>query len=100
MRQTLVIPNSTDTIVLYDPDVYKGIPNLVRMNIYKKIIWEAEYPPGGMNGDAYVAASMIQLARIEIPGKATVHLHANSFSCYYVEIDMNTGKIIDSVFGK
>ncbi|HYT41533.1 MAG TPA: hypothetical protein VEP90_04260 [Methylomirabilota bacterium] len=104
MNQVLVLPNSTDTIVLYDPDstlLEHGQLNLFRLDKFGKVIWAAELPPYSttkIKGDMYVAAGLIQMAHIE--KGTTVHLHANSFSCCYVEIDVSTGKITNTEFTK
>ena len=82
-------PNS-DIILLVPHDqgpMDKPFYNLARYTSNAVLVWTAELPESGT--DSYVDAELKD-------GK----LSANSWSCWFVEININTGKIIKSKFTK
>lgn len=71
----------------YRPDhPYGGFQNLVRVRPDGSIVWRAELPG---NDDKYVNAKLIE-------GRLSAH----SYGGYDVDIDVDTGRIIDRQFSK
>jgi hypothetical protein len=85
------IKDSTDRLIFlrYDlADPTSRFRNILRVTAEGHQIWQVELPEGSLP-DAYV--------HIETwAGK----LQANSWSCYRVEIDWETGKLLSSEFTK
>ena len=86
----LPVHGSDDGIVLLrrDPSGYEPLQNLVRVAGDGSVRWRAELPPDE-GADAFVA--------VEWEGDRLV---ANTWSCYRVQLDPNTGRILDQVFTK
>jgi hypothetical protein len=81
--EVLPLPDSTDQIVLEDPDI-------LRLTAEGGQVWVAELPTND-HEDGYTAIDYH-----ENSGK----LYAWSWSCWHVEIDTATGKIVERVFTK
>lgn len=89
----LSIPSSTDRIVLLDyyhrrQKKEGDFQNLMRRRADDSIVWYADLPSPGAN-DAYVSADW--------QGNELI---ANSWSCYRVELDLETGHILSKTFTK
>ena len=84
------IDASTDAIVLLDYAAAPSGPsqNLVRVRANGKIAWTADLPTNSST-DAYVA--------FDLDGGV---LAANSWSGHRVQLDRETGRIVDKVFTK
>ena len=89
LLESLKVPNSDDRIVLYDYPPGGGTSaNLHRVSPAGETVWTADLPDYG-GADAYVTVSFQSDALI-----------ANSFSCFQVVLDVETGRIRESVFTK
>lgn len=84
--QVAHIPQSSGPVVLLDDT--ESAENLVRIDSLGNIVWVAELPEGNAR-DFYVQV-----------GWDGVHLTANSWSCYRVVLDADTGRITERVFTK
>ncbi len=74
------------------PSGWRQFPNLSFSSLDGDRSWEAELPTGS-NGDLYVDFQWT-------PGEGTGTLTAQSWSCYWVLLDMETGTIKEKVFTK
>lgn len=88
----LYIPNSDDMIVLLH--FSHAFKNLLRCHSDGSLVWQAEFPEiriGWSEGmdDVYVAVEL-----------KNDRLWANSWSCYLVEIEADTGKVLQSFWTK
>jgi hypothetical protein len=85
----LSVPGSDDRIVLFEyPEGDGDSRNLVRMTSEGHVVWRAELPDPGSN-DAYVEVRWRD-------GRLT----ANSWSCFLVELDPDTGQLLSATFTK
>lgn len=89
--KSITLPGEADTIVLWEATPNhlnaRNDHNLVRMNARGGIVWAAQLPQVG--SDSFVSVQMDN-------GK----LLANSWSCFQVTLDIDTGRILTSVFTK
>jgi len=85
VEKILPIPENTDLIVLLSHKI--SFRNILRCHPNGKIVWLAELPTD--SNDVYT--------HIDWNGNS---LTANSWSCFYVTLDINTGKILSSAFTK
>ena len=86
----LPVPGSDDRIVLFAyPEGGRGDSrNLARVTSADEVFWRADVPDPGSN-DTYVEVRWRD-------GRLT----ANSWSCYFVELDPYTGVLLSSTFTK
>jgi len=84
------LPDSLGSIVLYDSDshVSKHGSNLMRLNPDGQVLWKASLL--GTQWDDYF---------IHVAWDGST-LAANTWSCYFVTLDMASGGITESVFTK
>jgi hypothetical protein len=83
------IKDSTDQLIFLRYDLAEGrFRNILRVTAEGHEVWQVELPEGSLS-DAYHHIDTWD-------GK----LHANSWSCYHVEIDWESGKLISSTFTK
>jgi hypothetical protein len=89
--------DSKRCIVLLEPgaaDVFgvRVVRNIACVNPSLQVLWRAEAlgPPGRTDADAYVSLRLNDRGNLE----------ANTWSCYRVEIDASTGKILSEEFTK
>ena len=92
VRAVAAIPDTDDCLVLLESDTGKAsrqnhFENLWRYSHEKGVIWRAELPQSG--ADYYVAFEL-----------QTGGLWANSWSCFRVAIDLETGTIRSKTFTK
>ena len=92
VRAVAAIPDTDDRLVLLESDTGKAsrqnhFENLWRYSHEKGVIWRAELPQSGAN---YYVAFELQ----------TGGLWANSWSCFRVAIDLETGTIRSKTFTK
>jgi hypothetical protein len=86
VKKVSQLPGTAGCIVLVVRQVRsKPDPNLWRYSYDKGIIWRAVLPRSG--ADSYVDFKL-----------EDGDLYANSWSCYRVKIDLDTGQIISRVF--
>jgi hypothetical protein len=82
--------NSDDIIVLLDAsEISDPVRNLLRVNPFGEIQWEAELPPPRNGADSYLTASMSEDG-----------LWARSWSGYKAKIDLATGAVQSLEFVK
>jgi hypothetical protein len=86
----LPISGTNDAIVLLARTVRVAGPvqNLLRLSAGGAVMWRAELPRG-QGYDSYVAVNW-----------AGAQLQANTWSCYFVRLDADSGRIIDTIFTK
>jgi hypothetical protein len=93
VRHVLSLAESDDAVVLLEAppidDSLQPFFNLVRVRPNGEIVWRAEHPIPEDWTDGYVAVEQNDGV-----------LSANSWSCYYVVLDPDTGRILSSVFTK
>jgi hypothetical protein len=91
-RASVVLPidRSTDCVVLCDPDEQRigRFRNLVRLRANGSIAWQADLPPT-YGDDAYVAVR-----------SPAAQLVANTWSGYRVDVDLDSGRILSTIFTK
>ena len=92
VRAVAAIPETDDCLVLLKGDTDKAsqpghFENLWRYSYETGVIWRAELPQSG--SDCYVSFAL-----------EAVGLRANSWSCYLVAIDIETGRIQSRTFTK
>ena len=88
--EAIQVPDSDECLVLYDYTAYSGTKarNLVRLTVSLQVVWRAELPSSS-GEDAFVG--------VELSDRG---LEANTWSCYRVRIDLETGRLVESVFVK
>jgi len=91
-KVVLPIEGTTDAIVLIDWGAFRGgsFQNLLRVRANGSVVWRAALPTGQVNGDAYVAVRWGPEAQ----------LIANTWSTNLVRLDLESGRILDSIFTK
>lgn len=91
-RAAVVLPidGGPDCVVLCDPDERRGGPfrNLLRLRGDGSVAWQADLPTTS-GDDAYVAVRT-----------SGAQLLATTWSCYRVDIDVESGQILGKVFTK
>lgn len=85
VEKILPIPENVDLIVLLSHKI--PFRNILRCHPDGEIVWQAELATN--SNDVYT--------HVDWNGKS---LTANSWSCFYVTLDINTGKILSSEFTK
>jgi hypothetical protein len=90
VKEAVALPGADDCIVLYPymSSQQRIFDNLVRCRCDGSVVWRAELPETS-EWDAYVAVQL---------GKDG--LTANSWSCWYVTLDPDTGRILSARFTK
>jgi hypothetical protein len=79
---------NNDAIVLLDPEAATGrFENLIRLSANGAVAWRAALP--GSGDDAYVDVHW-----------EGAELLANSFSCFRVQVDVDSGRIVKRMFTK
>lgn len=93
VRQVAGLSETDDAMVLLESppidDSRQPFPNLLRVRPTGSVVWRAELPVPGDWTDSYV----------EFEQNDGV-LSANSWSCYYVVLDRETGRILSREFTK
>jgi hypothetical protein len=85
----LPVPGTPDAIVLLSPDAQLNgrFGNLLRMSPDGSVSWQVE--PPFQNDDAFVAVAWV--------GDKLI---ANTWSCFRVAVDVNTGRLLETLFTK
>jgi hypothetical protein len=93
VRQAASLSETPDAIVLLEPplieDSRQPFPNLLRVGPDGQVVWRAELPEPGDWTDEYVEF-----------GHRDGKLTANSWSCFHVVLDPETGRILSKKFTK